>query len=190
MEESLRSIRNVGDARLPPIPDGDFAEYVLDGQQRLTSVFAAIKGLNIARETSVDDFADIWIDLGASDDASVVVLDTDERDAHDLIRVVDLLNSLEHMCFLEDQIGKLDANIVAKIKEAGLEREWELVQSAPGLKETSAANVLAEIGSDMSQFPSVRHVVHGVESVRETIVARERTKAVTRPQAIRGCEPL
>src|SRR5437588_289084 len=83
--------------------------------------------------TSVDDFADIWIDLGASDDASVVVLDTDERDAHDLIRVVDLLNSLEHMRFLEDQIGKLDANIVAKIKEAGLEREWEQVQSAPGL---------------------------------------------------------
>src|SRR5579859_7373055 len=60
--------------------------------------------------------------------------------------------------FIEEQIGKLDEDIVAKIKEAGLEREWKLVQSAPGLKETSAANVLAEIGPDMSQFPSVRHI--------------------------------
>src|SRR6266849_382559 len=66
--------------------------------------------------------------------------------------------SLEHMRFIEDQIGKLDEDIVAKIKEAGLEREWQLVQSAPGLKETSAANVLAEIGPDMSQFPSARHI--------------------------------
>ena len=47
---------------------------------------------------------------------------------------------------------------MAKIKKAGLEREWQLVQSAPGLKETSAANVLAEIGPDMSQFPSVRQI--------------------------------
>src|SRR5260370_41694754 len=62
------------------------------------------------------------------------------------------------MRFLEDQIGKLDTDIVAKIKEAGLEREWQLIQSSPGLKETSAANVLAEIGPDMSQFPSVRHI--------------------------------
>src|SRR5229473_2911891 len=55
--------------------------------------------------------------------------------------------------------GKAEpTEIVAKIKEAGLEREWQLIQSAPGLKETSAANVLAEIGPDMSQFPSVRHI--------------------------------
>jgi len=52
----------------------------------------------------------------------------------------------------------LDEDIVAKIKKAGLEREWELVQSAPGLSDTSAANVLAEIGPDMSQFPSARHI--------------------------------
>src|SRR6266571_1563543 len=40
--------------------------------------------------------------------------------------------SLEHMRFIEDQIGKLDADIVAQIKKAGLEREWQLVQSVPG----------------------------------------------------------
>jgi transposase len=66
--------------------------------------------------------------------------------------------SLEHMRFIEDQIGKLDEDIMGKIKQAGLEREWQLVQSVPGLKETSAANVLAEIGPDMSQFPSARHI--------------------------------
>jgi transposase len=66
--------------------------------------------------------------------------------------------SLEHMRFIEEQIGKLDEDIMAQIKKAGLEREWRLVQSAPGVKETSAANILAEIGPDMSPFPSVRHI--------------------------------
>ena len=65
---------------------------------------------------------------------------------------------MEHRRFIEDQIEKLDEDIVAKIKKAGLEREWRLVQSVPGLKETSAANVLAEIGPDMSQFPSERQI--------------------------------
>ncbi len=90
--ESLRSVRNVGDALLPPTPDGDFTEYVLDGQQRLTSLFAAIKGLKIERDGSIDDFADIWIELSASDDSTVVILDPEQRDSHDLIRVVDLVN--------------------------------------------------------------------------------------------------
>jgi len=47
--------------------------------------------------------------------------------------------SLEHMRFIEEQIGKLDEDIMAQIKKAGLERECRLVQSAPGVKETSAA---------------------------------------------------
>jgi len=41
--------------------------------------------------------------------------------------------SLEQMRFLEGQIGKLDEDIVAKIKEAGLEREWQLGCSLSGI---------------------------------------------------------
>jgi transposase len=66
--------------------------------------------------------------------------------------------SLEHMRFLEEQIGKLDEDIVAEIREAGLVEQWQLVQTVPGMQAASAANVLAETGGDMKQFPSSKHL--------------------------------
>ena len=66
--------------------------------------------------------------------------------------------SMDHMRFLEEQIEQLDQDIVAKIREAGLEPQWRLVQSVPGVRETSAAAILAETGTDMTQFPSEKHV--------------------------------
>lgn len=62
--------------------------------------------------------------------------------------------SLEHMQFIEAQIEKLDQDIAAQIRRAGLEKDWELLQSLPGVQQASAANILAETGADMSQFPS------------------------------------
>lgn len=50
-KERLRSIRNIGGIELPEPPDGDFIQYVLDGQQRLTSLFTILKGLKITRNT-------------------------------------------------------------------------------------------------------------------------------------------
>ncbi|MCX6262658.1 MAG: DUF262 domain-containing protein, partial [Bacteroidia bacterium] len=52
-KEKLRSIRNIGGIELPEPPDGDFILYVLDGQQRLTSLFTILKGLKIERNTEV-----------------------------------------------------------------------------------------------------------------------------------------
>jgi hypothetical protein len=52
-KERLRSIRNVGGIELPEPPEGDFIQYVLDGQQRLTSLFTILKGLKIKRDTEV-----------------------------------------------------------------------------------------------------------------------------------------
>jgi transposase len=66
--------------------------------------------------------------------------------------------SMDHMRFLEEQIEQLDQDIVAKIREAGLEPQWQLVQSVPGVQETSAAAILAETGTDMTQFPSEKHL--------------------------------
>src|SRR4030067_811743 len=52
-KERLRSIRNVGGIELPEPPEGDFIQYVLDGQQRLTSLFTILKGLKIKRDTEL-----------------------------------------------------------------------------------------------------------------------------------------
>lgn len=66
--------------------------------------------------------------------------------------------SLEHMKFLEEQLEKIDQDILDKIREAGLEEPWRLLQTVPGVQEDSAANILAETGADMTQFPSERDI--------------------------------
>ncbi len=66
--------------------------------------------------------------------------------------------SLEHLRFLEEQITQMDEDIRAKIREANLEPQWELVQTVPGIAETSGATILAETGGDMKVFPSVRNI--------------------------------
>jgi transposase len=66
--------------------------------------------------------------------------------------------SLQHMLFLEAQIAELDRDIAAKINEAGLSQAWQLMQTVPGIQDRSAANILAETGADMQQFPSDKHL--------------------------------
>lgn len=66
--------------------------------------------------------------------------------------------SLEHLRFLEEHIANLDEQIVTKIEALGYGSQWQLLQTVPGMKETSAASVLAEMGPDMSQFASEKHL--------------------------------
>lgn len=66
--------------------------------------------------------------------------------------------SLQHMQFLEQQIDEIDREILAQIHAAGLDQAWQLLQSVPGVQEVSGAKILAEVGADMAQFPSARHI--------------------------------
>ena len=66
--------------------------------------------------------------------------------------------SLAHMKFLEEQIVEIDDEIKAKIGAAGMDRQWELLQTIPGIKERSSASILAETGPDMKVFPSSRQL--------------------------------
>lgn len=66
--------------------------------------------------------------------------------------------SLEHMKFIEEQIDEMDRDIRAKIEEAGLKKKWEDLQSVPGVREDSAASIIAETGGDMKQFGDVKHI--------------------------------
>lgn len=62
--------------------------------------------------------------------------------------------SLQHMKFLEEQMAELDQDIAAKIHEAGLDEACRLIQTVPGIQDRSAANILAETGANMKQFPT------------------------------------
>jgi hypothetical protein len=94
-KESLRVVRNLGNAVLPDTPSGDFVQYVLDGQQRLASLYSAYRGLSIKREERIDNFSEMYVDLLASgdEDVDIVITNKDGKDEKSIIRIVDLLNA-------------------------------------------------------------------------------------------------
>lgn len=63
--ERLNDIKNIGNLELPPVPDGTKVQYVLDGQQRITSLYAAFLGATIQKEgeKKTTDYGGIYIDL-------------------------------------------------------------------------------------------------------------------------------
>ena len=64
---------------------------------------------------------------------------------------------LAHLHFLDEQIELLSEAIEAKLGPLG-EAAVELLCTIPGIKQRTAENVIAEIGTDMSQFPSAGHL--------------------------------
>jgi transposase len=64
---------------------------------------------------------------------------------------------------------------------------WQLMQTVPGIQDRSAANILAETGADMTQFPSAKKLGSWAESVQVTTAVQVRTRAVIQREEIRGC---
>ena len=91
-KERLRSVRELGNQTLPPPKDGETVSFVLDGQQRLTSLFATLNGLKIERDSGqCDDFSKIYVDLNAKEDEQIVIMDVESREEHTFIPLKDLL---------------------------------------------------------------------------------------------------
>lgn len=90
--EELRAVRNIGNIILPVQEKGEFVNYVLDGQQRITSFFAAINGSNVEREgNKSEDFSKIYIDLDAGIEDEIVLTDNSERAAYSTIKLTELM---------------------------------------------------------------------------------------------------
>lgn len=91
-DEQLRSVRNIGNIELPTQSKGEFVNYVLDGQQRITSFYAAVKGEVIERENGKnEDFNLIYLDLDAEPDADIVVIENQKIEGHTYISLKSLL---------------------------------------------------------------------------------------------------
>ena len=87
----LNNIKNLGGVNLPESPTGDYIQYVLDGQQRLASLFVAIEGLKINKGNNVIDYNEIFIDLTKDKDDSDQIV-TSEKPENQSIKIYDLLN--------------------------------------------------------------------------------------------------
>jgi len=63
---------------------------------------------------------------------------------------------LEHMTYLEQEIQELETEIEQLTMPHRL--EMELLDTIPGINHDAAASIVAELGTDMSHFPSDAHV--------------------------------
>ncbi len=73
-EDRMKSHRNVGGLSLREAPEGRELNYVLDGQQRLTSLFACLKGATIAGKPYR-----VYCDLDSRDDSEIFSLSQSDR---------------------------------------------------------------------------------------------------------------
>ena len=90
-KDRLRSIRNLGGQQLPEPEEGETIDYVLDGQQRLTSLYACLNGIPVSRENGKDDdFSKIFINLKSEENELIVVTEKDDE-AKSFISILDLL---------------------------------------------------------------------------------------------------
>ncbi|MGL4767710.1 MAG: GmrSD restriction endonuclease domain-containing protein [Formosimonas sp.] len=103
-KETLRSVKDIGYHSLPETPKGDYAQYILDGQQRITSLYAIRKGIRISKEGKEIDYKDIYInfDYDYLEDEQIVV--SQKNNDKSYVSVHDLL-TLDAIDFI-DKIGK------------------------------------------------------------------------------------
>lgn len=63
---------------------------------------------------------------------------------------------LTHIDFLEEAIEQVQAEIDQRLRDT--KEAMELLQTIPSIKPLAAATIIAEIGTDMSCFPSAKHL--------------------------------
>ncbi len=102
--EELRHIKDIGNVELPDIPKGDSAYYVLDGQQRITSLYAVRKGIRISKEGREIDYRGISVNLACDPDWDEEIVTVEPPDDAPCISVHKLLNGT--LKELSDQYGE------------------------------------------------------------------------------------
>jgi transposase len=75
-------------------------------------------------------------------------------EAHRLL----LRQGMEHLSLLVEQIEQLDREIDRKISAEGWQPAYQNLQTIPGIKETAAAEILAEAGPRAAAFPDAAHL--------------------------------
>jgi len=109
--EEMRYIKNIGNFRLPEPPKGDAVLYVLDGQQRITSLYAIRKGLRVNKDGQEIDYKHISIDLTRDPDEDDEVVTAEPPIDTPSISVYKLLNGSLIELFGEydkDELKKID----------------------------------------------------------------------------------
>lgn len=97
--ERMNEIKNIGNQDIPDTPEGTKVQYVLDGQQRITSLYAAYLGAQIQKsgEKQITDYSEIFVDLDHNIDDDDIQVITAEKPLGNWISLSDVLNFLKRM---------------------------------------------------------------------------------------------
>ncbi len=110
-KEQLKSVPNIGKIKLPTPKKDEIVNFVLDGQQRLISLFATLEGLEVPRNSGKEDnFSNIYINLDAEKSDEIVTASKTNLKGKTFIRLTELLHgSLTDLTkFSEEYHEKLD----------------------------------------------------------------------------------
>lgn len=91
-KEDLRSYKEVGNHKLPETPKGDYVQYILDGQQRITSLYAIRKGIRITKDGKEVDYRDIFINLNHDPENDEQIVVTEKVEGKYYVSVHDVLS--------------------------------------------------------------------------------------------------
>lgn len=109
-DERINDIKNVGNLSIPDTPDGVKVQYVLDGQQRITSLFAAYLGAHIQKvgEKKITDYGSIVVnlDVDLNDNDEQVI--TEEPRGENFISLSDVLNFMDRMTDIKERFSDAD----------------------------------------------------------------------------------
>jgi len=109
--EELRHVKNIGNVALQEATRGEPISFVLDGQQRITSLYAIRKGIIADKNGEAIDYKQICINLDLEPDQEDVVVSVEPDPAHKCISVFDLLNQTIHYLASnhdQDELRKID----------------------------------------------------------------------------------
>jgi len=104
--ERLNDIKNIGNLELPAIPDDIKVQYVLDGQQRITSLYAAYLGAKIQKEgeKKITDYSEIYVDLDGdveNNDDQIVISEKPEEGT--FITLHEILNFNDNLLEIKEK---------------------------------------------------------------------------------------
>ena len=92
-KEELRSYKEVGNHKLPETDKGDYVQYILDGQQRITSLYAIRKGIRITKDGKEIDYRDIFINLDHDQENDEQIVVTEQQHGKRYVSVHRVLTS-------------------------------------------------------------------------------------------------
>ena len=109
-DERINDIKNVGNLDIPDTPDGVKVQYVLDGQQRITSLFAAYLGAHIQKvgEKKVTDYGNIVVNLDDDINDNDEQVITEEPTSENYISLSDVLNFMDRMTDIKERFSDSD----------------------------------------------------------------------------------